>query len=65
MIEADGVQLLTDQLNNSSDTPSLTIVNYNNQYNNIYELFACGNIGTYIRKELHNPPNEESKFSDF
>ena len=32
MIEMDGAQSLTDQLNtNSSDTPFITIANYNNQ----------------------------------
>ena len=65
MIEADGVQSPTDQLINSSDTPSITFANYNHQYNNMYEPFACGDVGTYIRKELHNPPDEESEFGYF
>ena len=64
MIEEDDVQSATDRLN-SIGTPSITIANYKNQYNNLYEPFACGNVGIYIRKELHNPPNEELKFGDF
>ena len=60
MIEADGVQSASDPLN-SIDTPSITVTNYNNQYNDMYDQLSLVVTPLYTLSKNHQ---DVIKFTD-